>query len=131
MTGYADPELLIATWLHGRLGKNVRADPRLPADWNFTAPIGQVQRGQGEGDFLLTLDSVLLDVDWYAKVADHAREMAERTRSELRLNLPLHTFDNGVLVKAVQTVAAPRWAPDPSVFRRSAAYRVILSGVIA
>jgi hypothetical protein len=132
MAGYADPELMISAWLGARLGGvKVWADPILPANWNFTAPIGHVQRGAGEGDTALTLDAVLLDVDWYAADADHARTMAEQCRTELRLNLPLHTFPNGVLCAAVQTVTAPFWAPDPVVFRRSASYRVILSGMVS
>lgn len=131
MTGYADPERLITDWLHERTGLKTWADPRLPSDWTFTAPIGHVQRGAGEGDTALTLDSVLLDIDWYAKDADHARDVAEQCRFELRVNLPLHTFINGVLVKSVFTVTPPFWAPDPSVFRRSATYRVVLSGMVA
>jgi hypothetical protein len=132
MTGYADPELMISAWLGSRLGGvKVWADPMLPANWSFTAPIGHVQRGAGEGDTALTLDAVLLDVDWYAATADHARTMAEKCRTELRLNLPLHTFPNGVLVKAVDTLMAPCWGPDPTVFRRMASYRVILSGMVS
>lgn len=130
MTGYADPELMISEWVHGRLDRKTWADPRLPPDWPFSAPIGHFQRGAGEGDTRLTLDVVLVDVDWYAKNADHAREAAEETRSELRLNLPLHTFANGVMCTGVQTVTAPFWAPDPNVYRRTATYRVFLHGLV-
>jgi hypothetical protein len=128
VTGYADPELLISGWLAEQLGAKTWADPRLPSNWNFTAPVGHVQRGQGEADTWLTLDSVLLDVDWYAKDADHARTLAERTRSAVRLLLPGHTWPDGTTVSGTFTVTAPFWAPDPSVFRRSATYRVVLHG---
>lgn len=130
MTGYADAETLVAGWLHERVGQKTWADPRLPGNYPFTAPIGHIQRGAGGGDTAITLDSVILDVDWYAKDADHARRAAEQTRAELRLNLPLYTFDNGIFCKAVFTVTAPFWAPDPTVFRRSATYRVILHGML-
>lgn len=128
---YGDPELLISAWCGARLGKKTWADPRLPDNWRFTAPIGHFQRGQSGGDTALTLDAVLLDVSWYAADADQAREAAELTRSELRLNLPLHTFASGVFVKSVQTVMAPCWLPDPSVYRRGATYRIFLHGLTA
>lgn len=128
MTGYADPELLISAWLGERLGAKTWADPVLPPTWNFTAPIGHVQRGQGYGDSRYTLDTVLLDVDWYAKVADHARTYAEHSRYQLRVHLPGTTFPSGVLVTAVDTVSAPCWAPDP-LFRRTAAYLIYLAGM--
>lgn len=130
MTGYADPEVLISEWLQQRLGLKTWADPRLPQNWTFTAPIGHVQRGQGDGDAALTLDAALVDVDWYAKNADHAREAAERSRYELRLHLPKWTWQSGVTVSGVQTVTAPFWAPDLDVFRRSATYRVIFHGLV-
>lgn len=128
MTGYADPELLVSAWLAERLGVPVRADPRLPSNWNFTAPIGRVQRGQGFGDARYNLDTAVLDIDWFAKNADHARAIAERTRLEMRLHLPGTTFGS-VLVTAVDTFAAPSWAPDPSVFRRTAAYQIVFAGM--
>ncbi len=130
MGGYADPELLISAWLRDRLGCKVWADPRLPADWDFTAPIGHVQRGQDTGDSALTLDSAILDVDFLAKIADNARQMANQARTELRLHLPNHTWPNGITVSGVETVAAPFWAPDPNVYRRSATYRVVLHGML-
>lgn len=127
---YADPELLISTWLGAQLNRKTWADPELPHNWNFAAPIGHVQRAPGEGDTALTLDSVLLDIDWLAKVADNARDCAERTRALMRLTLPLHTFDGGPFVTGVQTVTAPCWAPATGVFRRSATYRVWLHGLV-
>lgn len=130
MSSYADPELLISGWLHTRLGEKTWADPRLPDNWKFTAPIGHVQRGQGFGDSRYNLDTVLLDVDWYASNADHARALAERTRYELRVVLPGAMFGSA-LVTAVDTFAAPSWAPDPSVFRRTAAYQVWFAGTIS
>lgn len=130
MGGYADPELLVSAWLHERLSHKMWADPRLPADWPFTAPLGHVQRGQDTGDSVLTLDAAILDVDFYAKVADHARQAAEQARNALRLHLPGHTWPTGVTVSAVDTVTAPFWAPDPNVYRRSATYRVVLHGML-
>jgi hypothetical protein len=127
---YADPELLISTWLGAQTGKKTWADPVLPSTWTFAAPIGHVQRGAGEGDTVLTLDSVLLDIDWIAKVADHARECAEQTRALMRLTLPLTTFEGGPFVTGVQTVMAPCWTPATGVYRRSATYRVWLHGIV-
>lgn len=131
MTGYADPELLLAGWLHELLACKMYADPRLQANWWAQAPIGHVQRAPGEGDTALTLDSALIDLDFYGKIADQVRAYAEQARYELRVNLRLHTFASGVLCTDVFTVTAPFWAPDPSVFRRSATYRVMLAGMTA
>jgi hypothetical protein len=130
VTGYADPELLIATWLHDTLDIKVWADPRLDPNWNFKAPVAHVQRGSGLGTPALSLDDVTLDVDVYAAVADHARKAAADIWAALTLQLPLTTFPNGVLVKLVNVIAPPAWAPDPGVYRRTAAYRVILHGFV-
>lgn len=131
MTGYPDPETLVADWLKTVLpGRKVWADPRLPADWPFTAPIGHVQRGTDAGEVALSLDVALLDIDWVAKNADHARQAAADTRDQMMLNLPRYTFPNGIFVKAVQTVTAPCWTPSESLYRRSATYRVTLHGLI-
>lgn len=128
---YADPETLVAEWLHDQLGVKTWADPVLPDRWDYTAPLVHVQRGVGEGDVAPTLDVAILDVDVLAKLADNARRVAELVRAELRLTLPHHTFANGVFVQATSTVSAPAWLPDPSLFRRGAAYRLVLHGVIA
>jgi hypothetical protein len=130
MTGYADGELLVAEWLQNQVGAQVTADPDFLQFAPFQEPVGHVQRAPGEGDTVLTLDSMLLDVDWYAELADHARDCAHQTWNLLRLSLPLHTFDNGVFCTGVSTVTAPFWAPATGVYRRSAAYRVILHGLI-
>jgi hypothetical protein len=130
VTGYADPETLIADWLHVQTDYKMWADPRLPADWPFNAPIGHVQRGTDAGDVALSLDVALLDIDFYAKRADTAREAAAAVRDLMLLTLPLYTFPTGVFVKAV-TGGIPIWAPDPSLHRRSATYRVTLHGLIA
>lgn len=142
MSAYGDPELLITDWLRLQLGKvKVWADPNLPDKWEFDAPIVHVQRGQDFGDSVLTLDSVLLDFDVYSMVADHARALGEQIRTLVRLTLPLHTFDNGLLVKSTGTVMAPCWLPfrDPAgsnrsavsanIARRGATYRVLMSGM--
>lgn len=131
MAGYADPELLIAEWLHAQVGCKVWRDPRLPGDWKFTAPITHLQRAQGGGEPALTLDDVLLDVDVYAANADHARETAHAIWTAMTFSLPLTTFDNGVFVKYCAATARPVWTFDASVYRRTAAYRVILHGLTA
>ncbi len=130
MAEYADVETRLAPWLHEQVGHKVWADPGIPDNWPFTAPLITVRRGPGEGDTALTLDSALLDIDVYAKVADHARQVAEQVRSAMRLVLPQHTWDDGVTVSGSFTVTGPFWAPDPSLLRRSATYRVILHGLI-
>lgn len=130
MTGYADPEQLVGTWLQQQTGLQVHIDPDITQFMPFNAPAGHIQRAAGEGDTVLTLDSVLIDVDWYAEYADHARDAAHQTWNLLRLSLPLHTFDSGVFVKSVATVSAPSWAPATGIYRRSAAYRVILHGLV-
>jgi len=133
---YADAETRIADWLKTRLhpvenhAVKMWADPRLPQNWPFTAPIGHVQRGPGEADAALTLDSCLLDIDYYAKNADHARRVAEQTRGLIRLVLPRFTWPDGVTVSGTATISPPFWIPDPSVYRRSATYRVILHGMV-
>jgi hypothetical protein len=130
VTAYADAETRLATWLHGRLGCKVWADPELPHNYDFNAPIGWLQRSAGEGDSALTLDSGIYDLGFYGKTADHVRTYAEKARYEIRYVLPGYTWDDGVTVSGTFTVSAPFWAPDPSVFRRSAAYRVVLHGLI-
>lgn len=133
MIGYADPELLIAGWLRPLLPDTwkVWRDPRLPTDWPYNAPLVHLQRGQGLGAVPMSLDDVTLDVDVYAKVADHAREAAQLVWSTITLKLPLTTFQpSGVFAKGAWVISPPSWAPDPNVFRRSAAYRVMLHGFV-
>ena len=127
---YADPELRIAEWLNAQLDAKCHADPDLTPYLPFREPLGHVQRSPGEGDTRLSLDSVILDIDWYAELADHARDYAQRTWSLMRLTLPQYTWDDGVNVNGVQTLSAPYWGPATGTYRRSAAYRVFLHGVI-
>lgn len=129
MTMYADGETRLTAWLHDKLGCKMWADPRLPHNYDFTAPIGHLQRSAGEGDGVLTLDSGIYDLDFYGADADRVRGYAEHARAALRLELPGYTWDDGVTVSGVFTMSAPFWAPDPSVYRRSAAYRVIIHGM--
>lgn len=130
MSGYADPELLIATWLGTQLGRKVWRDPRLPGDWDYTAPIGHLQRGQDFSDAILSLDFVLLDIDWWAGQAETARLAANETRDVMRLELPLVTLPGGIFVKAVETVSPPTWTATARNFCRSASYRLVLHGFI-
>lgn len=127
---YADPETRIAEWLHTKLKCKMWADRDLPANYDFTAPIGHLQRAAGEGDSVLTLDTAVLDLDFYGRDADRVRAYAEQARYEIRLNLRGYTWPDGVTVNGATTISAPTWAPDPQVFRRTAAYRVILHGLI-
>jgi hypothetical protein len=127
---YADPETLIASWVTETLSTKTWADPRLPGNWNFTAPITHIQRGQGLGQAPLSLDDVTLDFDTYAADADHARRTASRIWSAVTLRLPLVTFDNGIFVKGAWCLSPPSWAPDPAVYRRTAAYRIVLHGFV-
>lgn len=129
MSGYADPELLVATWIRDALDVKVWADPNPPSNAWTTAPFVWVQRGQSPNGLALTLDDVLLDCDSYAADADHARELGRRVRDAMMLQLPLTTFANGLFVKWVSTESAPAWAPDPK-YRRAAAYRVVLHGFV-
>lgn len=131
MTAYADPETLLADWLHTQLGIKAWADPNLPDNWRFTAPIAHIQRGAGIGAAPLSLDDVTLDVDVYAANADHARDTAAGIWSAMVFTLPLTTFPNGIFVKSSSATMQPIWAPDPKIYRRSATYRVILHGVIS
>lgn len=130
MTGYADPELLLATWIHDLLSIKVWADPALPDTWRFEAPVAHVQRGQGLGSPALSLDDVTLDIDTYAANANHARATANLIWSAMTLDLPRTSFDNGIFCKMSVAISPPFWAPDPKVFRRAAAYRVILHGLV-
>lgn len=131
MTGHADPELLVSKWLEGLLTIKTWCDPQLPSTWRFTAPVAHVQRGRGLGAAPLSLDDVTLDIDTYAANADHARKTAGDIWAAMTLQLPLVTLPGGLLVKLSQAIAPPSWAPDPKVFRRTAAYRVILHGFVA
>lgn len=130
MTGYADPEPLIANWLHATLEVKVWCDPKPPDNRWITAPWVWVQRGQGGGGLALSLDDVLLDCDSYAATADHARELGQQVWAAMTLQLPLHVFDNGIMVTRCKAFSAPSWAPDPK-YRRAAAYEVVLHGFVA
>jgi len=128
--GYTDPEVLIGRWLHELLGLKVRADPGLPDQWKYTAPLVHVQRGQSLASLALTLDDVTLDVDTYAENADHARQVARDVGTAIEFHLPKTTFLDGTFVTYAAAISRPMWAPDPALFRRTAAYRVILHGVV-
>lgn len=130
MTGYADPELLVSEWLNGLLGIKTWADPILPSTWRFEAPVAHIQRGRGLGAVPLSLDDVTLDIDTYAANADHARGTASDIWAAMTLQLPKTTFLNGVFCMSAGALSQPMWTPDPKVFRRSAAYRVILHGFV-
>ncbi len=128
MIGLADPELLLSRWLADATGHKVWRDPVLPADWNWTTPLGHLQRGQdGFGD-QLTLESVLLDLSWYASKADTARAAANKAHVALMRDLPLTNLPGPIFVKSVQVVSPPNWLPDPTIFRRGTSYRVWLHG---
>lgn len=128
---YADPERLIGDWIRDTLDIKVWEDPDPPADRWINAPIAHIQRGPGSADLALTLDDVLLDCNVYAKVADHARDTANRIWSAMTFELPLHTFHpSGVFVKSASCPTRPFWAPEPKFYRRSATYRVVLHGLI-
>lgn len=131
MTGYADPELLIAEWLKTTLGDKTKVwrDPKPPKDGWITAPWVWVQRGQGGGGLALSLDDVLLDCDSYAGTADDARDLGQRVWALMTLQLPKTTFGNGVFCTSSTAFSPPSWAPDPK-YRRAAAYRVILHGFV-
>lgn len=131
MTAYADPELTLAEWLHTQLDIKTWADPRLPDNWRYTAPIAHVQRGAGVGSVPLSLDDVTLDIDVYAANADHARATADAIWSAMVFTLPATTFASGVFVTSSTATMQPIWAPDPKIYRRSATYRVILHGVLS
>lgn len=129
MTGWADPEVMVGEWLKDLLGVKVWLDPKPPSDRWATAAWLWVQRGQGGDNLPLTLDDVLLDCDAYAANADHARNLGQQVWAAMTVQLPKHTFSNGIFVHSVSAQTRPCWAPDPQ-FRRTAAYRVILHGVI-
>jgi hypothetical protein len=130
VTGYADPETLVSAWLNDALGIKTWADPILPSTWRFEAPVAHVQRGRGLGAVPLSLDDVTLDIDTYAANADHARRTAGDIWTAMTLDLRLHTFENGVFCTFSGALTPPMWTADPKVFRRSAAYRVILHGFV-
>lgn len=127
---YGDPELLIAEWIAGTLDIPARADPDLRPDWWADAPVAHVQRSAGFGNMPLTLDDPIIDVDVYSAVAAHAREAAHRIWVAMTLNLPRHTFQpSGVFVMRVGATP-PAWAPDPTAFRRTAAYSLVLHNLV-
>ncbi len=126
---YADPEIVIGEWLRTTLNIKVWADPKPPPNAWTTAPWLWVQRAPSGFDMPLTLDDVLLDCDAYAAEADHARKLGQQVWAAMTLTLPAHTFESGLFVKRVKAEPPPHWAPDPQ-YRRSAAYRVVLHGLI-
>jgi len=130
VTSYADPELLITGWLKAR-GHHVRADPHLPANSWAKAPITHIQRGQGFGGLALTLDDVLLDFDTYSAKAETAREEAHALWGVMTFELPHATLPGNIFVTTTSVQTAPLWTPSTNgVYRRTAAYRVVLHGVV-
>ena len=127
---YADPELLIGAWLHQQTGLKIWTDRDWQGNERFTAAVAHLQRAPGSDNLALSLDDVLFDVDVYAASVTHARDAANAIWAAMVFQLPRHTFDNGVFVTGVTAVTRPCWAPDPRLKRRTAAYRVILHGVI-
>ncbi len=130
MTGYADPEILIGTWLHAQTGLKVYVDRDFNGNERSLAAVAHLQRAPGSDDVALSLDDVLLDIDVYAADSDHARNAANTIWSAMTFQLPRTTFDNGVFVTRSVAVTRPCWAPDPTLKRRTAAYRVILHGIV-
>jgi len=129
MTGYADAEELIGDWIFEALGRKRRVwwDPGFPSNWPFTAPLIKVQRAVSFGAVAVSLDNPTLDIDVYAAVNDHAREVAADVCSLMEFTLPTTTLPGGIFVKRVVVSMRPVWTPDPKA-RRSAAYEVLLHG---
>lgn len=129
MAEYPDPETTIGEWLRDTLQIKVWLDPDPPSNAWTTAAWLWVQRAPSGFDMPLTMDEALLDCNAYAKEAGHARTLGQKVWAAMTLQLPRHTFDNGLFVKRVKAEPAPFWAPDPQ-YRRSASYRVTLHGLI-
>ncbi|GGN39477.1 hypothetical protein FHR83_006713 [Actinoplanes campanulatus] len=129
MAEYADPELIISEWLATVTGLKIWCDPNLPPNLRFTAAFNHLQRAPGTDDLAVSLDEPLFDVDTYAAEAAHARNAAHTIWQAMTFLLPRHTFANGIFVKRVKA-SPPCWSPDPTVYRRTASYRVLLHGVI-
>jgi hypothetical protein len=130
MTGYADPEELVGAWLRDLLGVKLWWDPTPPPNAWSTAAWCWLQRAPGGDDLALTLDDVLLDADVYAANADHGRKVANDIWSAMVLQLPKHTFDNGVFVTRSTCTTRPFWVPSQRGVHRSATYHVIMHGLI-
>jgi hypothetical protein len=129
VAGYADPELAIAEWLHQQIGSKVWTSWKLPSNERFLAPLTHVLRAPSLGALAIPLDEVLLDADTYSADEDTCREVSRLVWNTMVFQLPGTTFDNGVFVKKC-TATPPTWAPDPSVYRRTAAYTLVLHGLV-
>jgi len=129
VTGYADPELLITEWMRDTIGGKFWTSYHLPPNERYVAPLTHVLRDISPNDLPLTLDDVLLDANTYAADEDRCKAVSLDIWNAMVFKLPGTVFGNGVLVKHCRATP-PIWAPDPSVYRRTAAYRVILHGVI-
>ncbi len=129
MAGYADPELLIAEWLYQQIDSKVWTSWKLPSNERFVAPLTHLLRASSPNDLAITLDDVLLDADTYSADEDTCREVSRQVWNAMVFALPRTTFDNGIFVKKC-SATPPAWAPDPSVYRRTAAYRLVLHGVV-
>ncbi len=102
----------------------------LPPEWDYAAPIGWVQRGADVSGSVLSVDAGTYDITWYSADPETARQAAGDTRTALMLDLPLHTFPNGIVCKGVTTFGAPTWQRSPTVVARSASYRIVLHGFV-
>lgn len=127
---YADPEQILATWLTtnvfpgtGQDRVRVVTGEDLPKNLQHAQRVVRVVQIQSPGDAQPTLDIADLELNWYARTRDRARDIANQTRAAMRYQLEKATDPaTGAFVKQVRFLASPAQAPsDTSAFFRRVA----------
>lgn len=124
--GYPDIEQLLADWLKTQTGitqVHVGDIPDdVPPNLPQAVPVIMIARFGGP-DGVLGFDNPSVDIDVFASTRNAAKNIAEKVRREMRLNLPRLVL-SGATITRVGTASAPISAPWDSgpVRRFTAAY---------
>jgi hypothetical protein len=136
---YADPEQLVATWLvanvfpgSGQDRVRVETGEVDPEKFNVQHAmrlIRIVQLPSSPGDAEPTLDIADLELNWYARTRDRARDIANQTRAEMRYRLEKATDPTtGAFVKQVRWPGTPVQVPSDTAmyFRYRGTARLVI-----
>jgi hypothetical protein len=113
---FPDIEILLVAYLHTKTSLRVVTD--LPANLDEILPVIRVTRISG-ADRDYRLDRPIVDVDVFAADRAGASALSGQVRDLLRNQLQ---YGDAVqptgVVTSVETIAGPRWLPDPNTSLR-------------
>lgn len=122
---FPDVEVLLVAYL-AAADPSARVLTDLPDDLESVLPVWQVRRVSG-ADRDYKLDRPIVDIDTWAADRTTAAQRAHQAHALLRGDLPhLHAVQPSGVVTSVETIAGPRWLPDPNtnLRRYSASYEI-------